>query len=58
MLMMNSYGGEISIAGCVDEMVRDPNPMPLFFFFFIFLYHVLCIKQLLGTKTTCVTDGD
>ena len=33
---MNSYGIEISIAGCVREMVRDPNPMPFFFFFFFF----------------------
>jgi len=28
MLTMNSHGVEISIAGCVREMVRDPNPMP------------------------------
>jgi len=28
MLTMNSHGVEISIAGCVEEMVRDPNPMP------------------------------
>jgi len=27
MLTMNSHGVEISIAGCVEEMVRDPNPM-------------------------------
>jgi len=25
MLTMNSHGIEISIAGCVEEMVRDPN---------------------------------
>jgi len=25
MLTMNSHGVEISIAGCVEEMVRDPN---------------------------------
>ena len=25
---MNSHGVEISIAGCVAVMVRDPNPMP------------------------------
>jgi len=24
---MNSHGVEISIAGCVEEMVRDPNPL-------------------------------
>ena len=28
MLTMNSRGVEISIAGCVEEMVRDPIPMP------------------------------
>jgi len=27
-LTMNSHGVEISIAGCVEEMVRDPNPTP------------------------------
>ena len=27
MLTMNSHGVEISIAGCVEEMVRDPNPI-------------------------------
>jgi len=25
---MNSHGVEISIAGCVVEMVRDPNLLP------------------------------
>jgi len=25
---MNSHGVEISIAGCVEEMVGDPSPMP------------------------------
>jgi len=25
---MNSHGVEISITGCVREMVRDPNAMP------------------------------
>jgi len=33
---MNSDGVDISIAGCVEEMVGDPNPMPLLFFFFFF----------------------
>jgi len=33
---MNSHGVEISIAGCVVEMVRYPNLMSFFFFFFLF----------------------
>ena len=37
MLTMNSHGVEISIAGCVREMVRDPNPMPVLFFLFFFV---------------------
>jgi len=36
---MNCHGVEISIAGGVVEMVRDPTPMPFFllvcFFFFL-----------------------
>jgi len=28
MLMMKSDSVKISIAGCVEEMVRDPNPKP------------------------------
>ena len=51
MLTTNSDGVEIPIASSVREMVRDPNPIP-FFLLFSF-YHVLCINQLLGTKTTC-----
>jgi len=31
---MNSHGVEFSIAGGVEEIVRDPNPMPFFLFFF------------------------
>jgi len=33
---MNYHGVEISIAGCVEEMVRDPNPMSSFYFFYFF----------------------
>jgi len=32
--MMNSHGLGISIAGYVEVMVRDPNPMLVFFFIF------------------------
>ena len=37
---MNSHGVEISIAGCVEEMVRDPNSTH-FVFYFSFFYHIL-----------------
>ena len=46
---MSSHGVEISIAGCVREMVRGPHPMP-FFLFFSFFYHVLYINNLLGQR--------
>jgi len=42
MLTMNSHGIEISITGCVAEMVRHPNPQPFFFFFFFF-YHAFIV---------------
>ena len=38
---MNSHGVEISIAGGVAEMVRDPNPMPFFFHFSLFFF-IMC----------------
>jgi len=41
MLEINSHGFEISIAGCVEEMVCDPNPMPFSFIFFFFICFVL-----------------
>jgi len=47
---MNSQGVEITIAGCVAEMVRDPHSMPLFHSFF---FHLLCFIRHLGTKTMC-----
>ena len=34
MLTIKTHGVEFSIAGGVEEMVRDPNPMPFFFFFY------------------------
>ena len=37
MLTINSHGVEISIAGCVGELVRGPNPLPFFFHFFFFI---------------------
>jgi len=49
MLTMNSHGIEISIAECVREMVRDPNPMPFFFPFFFFLF--IMRSLFLGTRS-------
>jgi len=45
MLTMNSHGVEVSIAGCVREMVRGPNLIFLFFLFifiFYFLFFIMC----------------
>jgi len=43
MLTMNSHGVEISIAGCIRKMVRNPNPMPfLFFLFSFFFFSFMC----------------
>ena len=35
---------------------REEPKSPACFFLFLFFYHVLCINQLLGTKTTCSTS--
>jgi len=51
MLTMNSHVVEISIARCVEEMVRDPNPMSFFLFSFYFI--ILDLFGLLGTKSAC-----
>ena len=43
MLTINSHGVQISIAGSVGEMVRDPPPVPFFFFsFFVFSCFKFC----------------
>jgi len=44
MLTINSHGVEISIAECVEEMVRDPNPIPR---------GCHCIGVLSSTLTLC-----
>ena len=46
MLTMNSHGVEISIAGCVAQMVRDPNPLSFFSFFLYHAFIVLRYKKL------------
>jgi len=38
MSTMNTHGVEFSIAGGVEEIVRNPNLMPFFFFLFFFLF--------------------
>jgi len=45
MFMMNSQGVEISIAGCVAEMVRDPNPMPFFWFFLFVILSIINYRE-------------
>jgi len=46
MLTMKTHGVEFSIAGCVEEIVRDPNPMSFFIFLFLFLFlfffYIMC----------------
>jgi len=42
MLTMNSHGVEISIAGCVEEMVRALNLMPFSFFCLLFVFSFMC----------------
>jgi len=53
-LTINSHRVEISIAGCVEEMVRGPNPMSFvhFFFFFHFfsLFFVSCALFYLSSR--------
>jgi len=48
MLTMNAHGVEISIARCVEEMVRDSNLMPFSFFFFLFF---IMRSLFLGTRS-------
>ena len=50
MLTINSHGVEFSIAGDVEELVRDPNPMSFFFLFFfimrsLFLGTRICMQR-------------
>jgi len=49
MLTMNSHGVEISIAGCVEKLVRDPNLMSSFFFFFFSFF--IMRSWFLGTRS-------
>ena len=50
MLTMNSHCVEIAIAGCIREMVRDPNSMPFFFYTFFYIFFI--IRSLfLGRRT-------
>jgi len=34
---ITSHGVEISMAGCVEEMVHVPNPKFFYFFYFLFM---------------------
>ena len=50
---MKSHGFEISIAGDVRKMVRDPTPKRffLFFFFSFFLFFFISCIHCYGTRT-------
>jgi len=39
--------------GRITQLPKSHAFFLLFFFFLFFLYHLVCINQLLGTKTTC-----
>jgi len=43
-LTINPHRVEISIDGCVEEMVRDPNLLP-FVFLFLFLFLLLFLSE-------------
>jgi len=52
MLTMNSHGVEISIAGCVREMVCGPNVTLFYFFIFLFVFYIFIMRSLfLGTRS-------
>ena len=65
MLTTNSHGVEISMAGCVEEMVRAPNPMSSFFSFsfsFSFSYFKFCFylrpkAEAISTKIARIRNG-
>jgi len=50
---MNSHSIEISIAECVEEMVRDQNPLPFFLLFFTFFYFLFLFLFLSYIKFGC-----
>jgi len=60
---MNSHGVKISIAGCVEEIVRDPNLMPFSFFSFFFLsYFKFCFSlrpkaEVISTKIARIRNS-
>jgi len=42
MLTIYSHRVDISIAGCVEDMVRGPNPKPFFLFLFLIFIFLSC----------------
>jgi len=50
MLTRNTQGVEFSIAGCVEEIIRDPNPTPFFSFFTFFTFFIMR-SLFLGTRS-------
>jgi len=47
MLPMHTHGVEFSIAGCVEQIVRDLNPLSFFFFSFCFsfFFHAFIVSR-------------
>ena len=54
MLKMNTHGVEFSIAGGVEEIVPDPNPMPSFFF--LFFYHAFIFFRYKKLRTALAME--
>ena len=50
MLAMSTHGVEFSIAGGVEEIVHDPNPMPFFFFSFFLFFFMCFVLTTYGNK--------
>jgi len=50
MSTMNSHGVEFSIAGGVEEIVRNPNPLSFYFFYFFFIFYIMR-SLFLGTRS-------
>jgi len=53
---MNCPGVEFPIAGCVEEMVREPNPLS-FFFFILFFYDAFIVFRNKKLRAALAMEG-